>query len=165
MKSRFALALLVMLAGAFVARAEHASIDLQVSQLDPATGATRHERASSDQEPPPGGNQRRPVLKLKAGQPLTLQFIYQNTYPHCDVRDASVQYFAVPVDKTGQKSVPDLKDAVTQGKFTMNFKPKAKVGARLSFTIQKPGIYLLRVQSENTNSDHEHFSAIDLVVE
>jgi hypothetical protein len=165
MKSRCSFAVLVVLASPFLARAEHASIDLQISQVDPASGTTRHERASSDQEPPPGGNQRRPVLNVKARQPLTLQFIYQNTYPHGDVRDASVQYFAVPVEKTGQKTVPDLKDAVTQGKFTMNFKPKAKVGARLSFTIQKPGVYLVRVQAENTNSDHEHFSAIDLVVE
>ena len=82
-----------------------------------------------------------------------------------DIRDAGVEYFVVPVEKTNQKTVPDLKNAVTRGKFTLNFKPKAKVGARVALTIQKPGIYLLRVQSENTNSDHEHFSAIDVIAE
>jgi len=165
MKSRCAAVLFALLFCPFAARAEHASIDLQVSQVDPLTGQTRNGRASSDQEPPPSGNDKRPVVKVKARHPLTVQFIYQNTYPHGDIRDAGVEYFVVPVEKTNQKTVPDLKNAVTRGKFTLNFKPKAKVGARVALTIQKPGIYLLRVQSENTNSDHEHFSAIDVIAE
>jgi hypothetical protein len=62
--------------------------------------------------------------------------------------------------------VPDLKEGVlTQGSFTLNFKPKARVGARVTFKLSKPGVYLLRVQSENTQSDHEHFSAIDVQAE
>ena len=31
--------------------------------------------------------------------------------------------------------------------------------------ISAPGVYLIRVETRQTNSDHEHFSAIDLVVE
>jgi len=57
-------------------------------------------------------NDKRPVVKVKARQPLTVQFIYQNTYPHGDIRDAGVAYFVVPVEKTNQKTVPDLKNAV-----------------------------------------------------
>ncbi len=30
--------------------------------------------------------------------------------------------------------------------------------------IDTPGVYLIRVETRNTQSDHEHFSAIDLVV-
>jgi len=56
-------------------------------------------------------------------------------------------------------------DVVTQGRFTLNYKPKCRVGARQSFIIKEPGSYLLRVQTENTDSDHEHFSAIDILVE
>ena len=62
-------------------------------------------------------------------------------------------------------SVPDLDKAVTKGSFTLNFKPKARVGARVAFKIKEPGFYLLRVHTTNTNSDHEHFSAIDLQIE
>jgi hypothetical protein len=62
--------------------------------------------------------------------------------------------------------VPDLREGVvTQGRFTLNYKPKCRVGARESFTIKEPGAYLLRVQTENTDSDHEHFAAIDILVE
>ena len=65
----------------------------------------------------------------------------------------------------GAKEVPDLKtSAVTEGKVNMNFKPKCRVGARFNIRIDDPGIYLVRVETQNTQSDHEHFSAIDLEV-
>ena len=57
------------------------------------------------------------------------------------------------------------KNVVAMGQFHSNFKPKCRVGARVAFTVREPGVYLLRVDSFNTNSDHEHFSAIDLQVE
>jgi hypothetical protein len=47
----------------------------------------------------------------------------------------------------------------------MDFKPKCRVGARVTFKIAKPGLYLIRVQTINTQSDHEHFSAVDLQAE
>ena len=34
----------------------------------------------------------------------------------------------------------------------------------LTLKIDTPGAYLVRVESRNTHSDHEHFAAIDLVV-
>jgi hypothetical protein len=39
------------------------------------------------------------------------------------------------------------------------------VGARVAFRVPEPGVYLLRVDSFHTNSDHEHFAAIDLQAE
>jgi hypothetical protein len=163
----YALVLVVVLACPLALRAEHAIIDLRVFYVDPATGLTKGQAtAFADEDPPLGGVQPRPVMKVKANQPLVLQFIYTNTYPHGDVKGAAVRYFVVREEKLRQKTLPDLsKDVVTQGRFSLNFKPKSRVGARVEFTIPAPGIYLLRVQSENTNSDHEHFSAIDLQVE
>ena len=46
-----------------------------------------------------------------------------------------------------------------------NFKPGAKAGQKNTLRIATPGVYLIRVETRQTNSDHEHFSAIDLVVE
>jgi hypothetical protein len=34
----------------------------------------------------------------------------------------------------------------------------------VSFRIKEPGVYLLRVETLNTDSDHEHFAAIDVQV-
>jgi hypothetical protein len=57
-----------------------------------------------------------------------------------------------------------VKEAVAQGTVNMNFKPKCRVGARFNLRIDDPGIYVVRVDTQNTQSDHEHFSAIDLEV-
>lgn len=153
---------------ASMARAEHAGITLRVIRADSQTGAEKDEIHTTvvHQDPPGEKGEERPQLKVKAGESLVLQFILTNTYPHGEKKDVRIRYFVVREAKAKQKAVPDLhEDVVTQGRFTLNYKPKCRVGARQSFTIKEPGVYLLRVQTENTDSDHEHFSAIDIVVE
>jgi hypothetical protein len=149
------------------AAAEHARINLSVKAVDPETGVSGEEaQASADKEPPSGGLYPRPLFKAKVNQPLVLEFFLTNTYPHGVLKDVTVRYFVVREEKAQQKTLPALNQVVvTQGRFTLNFKPQARVGAHVAFTVKTPGLYLLRVQTENTNSDHEHFSAIDLQVE
>ena len=48
--------------------------------------------------------------------------------------------------------------------FDMDFKPGGKAGQKSSVKIDAPGVYLIRLETRNTQSDHEHFAAIDLVV-
>jgi hypothetical protein len=161
------LAVLVVLFGVLAGvRAEHADIYLRLQRIDPATGATKDEVSShADQDPPAGGHEKRPLIKVKAKEPLVLQFFFTNTYPHGITKGARVRYFLARVEKIKQKQLPDLvQGCVVEGDFQLNFKPKGKVGARVAFTAPPPGIYLLRVESLNTNSDHEHFSAIDVQV-
>jgi hypothetical protein len=165
MKLPMLFALVALAAWQVPARAEHASIDLNIYRLDAGTGQTMGEAsAHADQEPPAGGVSPRPVFKAKVNDSLVLQFFLTNTYPHGDLKDVTVNYFVVRQEKAGQKQLPEMKNEVVKGSFTLNFKPKAKVGARMAFTVKEPGIYLLRVQTLNTNSDHEHFSAIDLEI-
>ena len=166
-KSSCLAACLVVAALPLAAHAEHARIDLTVSRVD-ADGAVVGDAvsASADQEPPAGGYNERPVAKFKAGEPLALQFVLTNTYPHGVKKDVTVRYYVVREEKPGQKSVPDLKKGtLTEGQFTMNFKPKCRVGSRVLFSIKDVGVYLLRVETLNTDSDHEHFAAIDVQVE
>jgi len=146
--------------------AEHATITLKVYRVD-ADGMVKEEVGSrSDQEPPKGGIIPRPLLKAKANEPLVLQFVFINTYPHGVNKDVTVRYYVVREEQAKQKEVPDLKKGtVIEGTFALNFKPKCRVGARLAFTVPEPGVYLVRVDSLNTSKDHEHFSAIDLQVE
>ncbi len=153
--------------GAPTVRAEHARIDLRIIHLDPQTGRDREEAtAHADAEPPLGGSYPRPLCKVTAGAPLAAQFILINTYPHGEKKDVIVRYYVVREAKPGQKEHASPKNgAVTQGEFTLNFKPKCRVGARIAFKIEQPGCYLLRVETDRTDSDHEHFSAIDLQVE
>src|SRR5262245_19965613 len=167
MKRCCVLALLGLAAWALTARAEHAYIELRVMRVDPDSGQSREEAsARADQEPPAEGVHERPLFKVKAGEPLVLQFIYTNSYPHGVTKNVRIRYFLVRAAKVGQKAVPPLdENVVTRGEFQMNFKPKCRVGARVAFTVREPGVYLLRVESFNTNSDHEHFAAIDVQAE
>ena len=167
MKRCTVLALAGLVAWPLAAGAEHARIDLRLFRLDPGTGQTRDEaHAYADTDPPAGGFNPRPLLKVKAGEPLVLQFVFTNTYPHGVKRNVTVRYFVVREEKARQKKVPALdRGVVTQGHFKLDFKPKGRVGARVRFTIKERGVYLLRVESQNTDSDHEHFSAIDVKAE
>jgi len=161
------IACLALAASPFSARAEHARIDLKLIHIDPDTGAEGDSvSANADREPPAGGYNDRPVAKVKAGEPLELAFFLTNTYPHGVIKDVTVRYYVVREEKIGQKAVPDLKKGtLTEGQFTMNFKPQCRVGAHVAFTVPEPGNYLLRVETLNTDSDHEHFSAIDVVAD
>ena len=158
---RFCVAIILFLGlGAPAIRAEHAKISLDV------TTSKGQETAFVDQTPPPSGKNPRPVLKAKVGEPVKVQFMLTNVYPHKTLENVVVHFFVAKQGKVGQKDLPDLQgEVVTETAFEMDFKPGAKAGQKSSFRIEKPGVYLIRVETNETQSDHEHFSAIDLVVE
>jgi hypothetical protein len=153
--------------------AEHARIDLRVSSEG------KEAIAVADQEPPAGGRNTPPVLKVHVNKPIVLQFILTNTYPHAVIDHVTVLYSVVRVEKVGRKAAPSLSERsgpeansqplepgiVTKGQFVMDFKPECRVGTRLKFRIAEPGLYTVRAETLGTQSDHEHFSAIDLVAE
>ena len=142
-------------------RAEHFDIKLLAAGPDGVT-----QEAYADQSPPECGLNPRPVLKARAGQKITMQFIMTNVYPHGIAKNAGVHYYVVREKEAGQKTLPPLSQGVvTEGTFTFNLKPKARIGAREHFVIREPGVYLLRVESQRTQRDHEHFSAIDLLIQ
>jgi hypothetical protein len=77
-----------------------------------------------------------------------------------------LHFFIAREEKAGQKTLPDLSgDVILESAFDMTFKPGTKAGQRNTVRIDSPGVYLIRVESRETQSDHEHFAAVDLVVE
>jgi hypothetical protein len=141
------------------ARAEHAKIQLEVA------GRRDQVAASVDQTPPEWGKNPRPVLKVRPNEPVRIQFLLTNVYPHKTLENVVVHFFVVREEKAGQKEIPDLKgEVVLESAFDMDFKPGGKAGQRTTLKIAEPGAYLIRVETRNTQSDHEHFAAIDLIV-
>jgi hypothetical protein len=140
-----------------LAYAEHFDIKLVATRADGTT-----QQAFADQSPPAGGLNPRPVLKARAGDKITIQFIMTNAYAHASALDAGVRYYLVREKEIGQKAVPPLQNVTVEGSFTFDLKPKARIGARQRITISEPGAYLLRVESLRTQRDHEHFAAIDI---
>ena len=152
---------LALAAVATRARAEHAKIELNLS------AAKGQQTAFVDQTPPPSGKNPRPVLKARAGETVSYQFVLTNVYPHKTLENVVVHFFVARQEKAGQKELPDLSregDVALEAAFDMDFKPGAKAGQRGRFQIDAPGVYLVRVETRQTQSDHEHFAAIDLVV-
>lgn len=145
---------------ALPAHAEHAKINLQVA-------SPRDQQAAFvDQTPPDWGKNPRPVVRARVGDPIRVERVLTNGYPHKTLEDVVVHFFIARQEKAGQKELPDLRgDVVLESAFEMDFKPGGKAGQKHTFRIDEPGAYLVRVETRQTQSDHEHFSAIDLVVE
>jgi hypothetical protein len=142
------------------ARGEHAKI-----QLDVASGG-KSVSAFVDQTPPEWGKNPRPVLRVPRDQAIKVQWILTNIYPHKTLEDVVVHAFVVRQDRAGQKEIPAItEDVVIESAYEIDMKPGSKSGARFTLRIPEPGAYLLRVETKNTQSDHEHFAAVDLVVE
>jgi hypothetical protein len=142
------------------ARAEHAKINLEVASPRDQVAAY------VDQTPPDSGKNPRPVLKARVGDPIRIQWLLTNVYPHKTLENVVVHFFIAREGKPGQKELPDLNgDVVLESAFDMDFKPGTKAGQRHTLKIDQPGVYLIRLETRQTKSDHEHFSAIDLVVE
>jgi hypothetical protein len=119
-------------------------------------------------DPPDHGKNPRPVVKVKAGDPIKINWMLTNVYPHKTLENVVVHFYVAREEKVGQKPTPDLgveANVVMESAFEMDFKPGAKAGVRNTLKIDKPGVYLIRVESKQTQTDHEHFAAIDLVVE
>jgi hypothetical protein len=141
-------------------RAEHAKITLEV------TTPGGQQTAFMDQTPPEWGKNPRPVVKAKVGDTIKIQWMFTNIYPNKTIENVVVHFFVARETKVGQKELPELNEQVVlETAFDMDFKPGGKAGQRNALRIQEPGVYLIRVESGKTQSDHEHFAAIDLVVD
>ena len=162
MKSMLFVTMLLLFAG--FAQAEHFNIELTVqSGMQPQDDATAH----SDTDPPPQGNKPRPLVHARAGEELTLQFFVSSNFPHNAIKGVGVRYYIAPEAQAGNKSMREAdKPAVLEGSFLMDFKPETgRVGIRQRLRIDQPGAYIVRVESEHSDSDHEHFAALDLVID
>ena len=160
MRRAIALALWGMAWTALDARAEHAKINLDVA------GPRDQKTAYVDQTPPNWGKNPRPVVRARAGEPIKVQWMFTNVYPHKTLENVVIHFYVARESEPGQKETPDLAgDVVQESAIELDFKPGRKVGQRTTFKIDVPGAYLVRVESRQTGSDHEHFAAVDLVIE
>jgi hypothetical protein len=160
-------ATIAFLAGAVMllvrrAEAEHFDISLR------AEAGRQLAEASMDTTPPIGGVNPRPVLRLKAADPVRITWRLKSNFPHGTMKGVTIHFFVVREKEVGQKPVPDPAGpaGILDNRFVMDFAPTASASGSLNFTLPSSGSYLVRVQSEDTHQDHdhEHFSAIDIVV-
>ncbi len=132
---------------------EHFDITLSVA------GQGRRVEAHADQTPPAAGHLPRPVFHGRTEELLDLQFLLTDANPHRTYEGLTIHYYLAP-----QAAGPIAAVPLTEGRLQLDLKPDGKAGWRQQLRVRHPGRYLLRVESERSQSDHEHFAAIDLVI-
>src|SRR4051794_1765866 len=161
--SRFLLGLVTL--GGLVAStpaAEPFAIDLEVR-----SGKVR-KTAHAESAAPGAKLKERDVLEIKAGEEVAVKWKLSSTDPKGMLKDIRVHFFAVKEEKAGQRTVPKLnKDVVAESALSMDFGPKDRNEGALSFTIDEPGCYLLRLETIGAlagPAGHENFAALDVKV-
>jgi hypothetical protein len=159
---RYALLCCLLLAAAPARAAEPFAIDLE-AKAGKASQTAHVEPAGLETAPKP-----RPVLEAKAGQRVTVKWTLRCSDPKTTYKDVTVHFFAAHEAKAGQKALPKLdRDAVAETALSMDFKPKDSTEGELSFTLDKPGSYLLRLETIGAATglgSREAVAALDVVV-
>jgi len=144
------------------AQADHFTIDLEVKA--PKESRTVHaETLGLGIKTKP-----RAMLEIQAGDKITIKWTLASSGKDV-VKDVQVQFYAVKIPKPGDPPPPPAefdKDAIAQTALTMDFKPKDKTEGELSLQVDKPGTYLLRLETKGAAvgmDDHEHFATLDVV--
>lgn len=144
------------------ARADHFTIDLEAKGQGAAKKA-KAETAALGAKPGPRG-----VLEAKVGEQLTVKWTLANAAPKAKVKNVVVHFFVVKEEEVGQVTLPRLdKDVWVETALTMDFQPADKNQGELTFVLEKPGAYLLRLETIGAAAGadgHEHFAALDLLI-
>jgi hypothetical protein len=145
-------------------RADDLAFAIDLEAKTPAVSKTAHADVVALGVKP----KERGVLEAKAGQRVTVKWMLRNNDPKITFKDVTVHFFAVKEEKAGQLAVPKPdRDVPAESALSMDFKPKDANEGELSFTIDKPGVYLLRVETLDAaqgEDGREYFAALDLVV-
>jgi hypothetical protein len=158
--SSLALVHLALVAFSNPAQADHFAIELEVK--GPKVNHTaRAETAGLGVKPKP-----RAVVEVQAGDQVTVKWTLTSSSKDT-IKDVLVHLYAVKISKAGDPPPPKLdKDVLLETALTMDFKPKDKSQGELTLKPEKPGVYLLRLETIGAaagGEDHEHFATLDLV--
>jgi hypothetical protein len=104
----------------------------------------------------------RPVLEVKAGQRVNVRWTLTLRAGQPALKNVLIHCFAAPEEKAGQAAVPRKdKDNPVESAAVADFRAGDKAQGELSFVLDRPGAYLLRVETVGIG---ENFAALDLVV-
>lgn len=144
------------------AAASDMELTLQVKAGEQVVSTERTYEQPSETKPQP-----RAVFTSRGAETLVVTWTVKNTGEEEKYEDVLIHCFVVREEEAGQENVPDLADPVQESALTMDFKPGGSASGEFSLIIDKPGAYLVRVETRNmlATHGHEHYAALDLVRE
>ncbi len=145
-----------------VAIASDMELSLQVKSAKQRV-STKH----TEEEPSPTKPEPRQVFTSNQQENLLISWKATNVGKQETFEDVLIHCVVVAEKELGQRAMPSLKDndPLQESALTMDFKPGGSASGEFSLVIDKPGIYLIRVETRNMlgKHGHEHYAALDLV--
>jgi hypothetical protein len=162
--SRLLLAL-TALGGLFAvaaAASEPFAIDLEV-RCGKASKTAHAESAAPGAKP-----SERAILEINAGDKITVHWKLQGADAKAKIEDVTVHFVAVKEEQANQPPPHKLvKGVVAESALIMDVGPKETNESQLSFNIDKPGYYLIRVETLDAaagGASHDDFAVLDVKV-
>lgn len=157
-RMHFGLAVLFSALGSIGLAAEPFEIDLTI-RVGKSSKTVHGESASPLARP-----KEREILEMKAGERINVSWKLSNSDEKSTIKDVTVHFYAAKTEDSGQASVKKLdKDVAAESALNMDFGPKEKNEGELNFVIEKPGLYLFRLETIGAAAGpagHEMFAAI-----
>jgi hypothetical protein len=108
----------------------------------------------------------RKVLKGKVGVPLKISWTVTSAGAKTEMKNILVHFFTVKEQKLGQQNTPKLtKDVTAESAVSLDFAPGDKSKGSLTFTVDQPGFYLMRLETIGAPEGQDCFAALDLAIQ
>lgn len=142
-------------------RANHFEVTLALSD------GQNSQNAKTQTEPPQAREVIvRPEMQSSFGKSFTAS--WKVTCQNKDtLKDVLIHFYVVRIDKPGQAPPPlEPAEVVIETAQTMDFSNRTSTSAVLQFQPDRPGIYLVRIETQGTAeaTGQEYYAAIDLIV-
>ena len=144
-----------------MAEAQAPRFDVELVARTPNASVAAHAEATAT----PAKATRRAILEAPAGTPITIHWRVTNTASKRAVKDLLIHFVAVREERVGQLESPKLdRDVAAETACNMDFEPGDSARGELRLTLDRPGVYLLRVETIDAGKRAtEYFAALDFV--
>ncbi len=138
--------------------------DIEMS-LQVRSATQRVSTKHTEEQPSPTKPQPWPVFTSEEHEDLLVSWNATNVSEHDTFQDVLIHCVIVAELEPGQSTTPGLKDPVKESALTMDFKPGSSASETFSLQIDRPGTYLVRVETRSMldKHGHEYFAALKLV--
>ncbi len=144
-----------------MAHAQAPRFDIELVARTPKATLTVHAEATAT----PAKAKPRAILEAPASAPITIQWRVTSMVSKSAVKDLVIHFVAVRHERVGQLESPKLdKDVAAETACNMDFEPGDSARGELRLTLDRPGVYLMRVETIGAGKPGtEYFAALDFV--